>query len=83
MSVSEIDTQSRAMKVAVSDDELTVDLVDGRKSLNRQPAAYPPRVRLPAPQPIPPPSLDGTRAKLQRRSLGCCSLIPLCSLEES
>lgn len=31
MSISEIDTQPRAMKVAVSDDELTVDLVDGRR----------------------------------------------------
>jgi hypothetical protein len=31
MSISEIDTQPRAMKVTVSDDELTVDLVDGRK----------------------------------------------------
>jgi hypothetical protein len=31
MSISEIDTQPRAMKVRVSDDELTVDLVDGRR----------------------------------------------------
>ena len=31
MSISEIDTQPRAMKVTVSDDELTVDLVDGRR----------------------------------------------------
>ena len=31
MSISEIDIQPRAMKVTVSDDELTVDLVDGRK----------------------------------------------------
>ena len=46
-------------------------------SAGPRPAVYPPRVRLQVSQPIPPRSLEGTRARLHRRFLGCCSLIQL------